>query len=87
MREHRLQTEGRLARCNVEDETMGNKIKPHKGILKRIKIGGTGTVRRKQAGKTHLMSSKAGKRRRRLKGSVGFASGELKRVRRMLGMG
>jgi len=63
------------------------KFKPHKGLLKRLRIGGTGTIRRKQAGKGHLMSSKSGNRRRRLKRTTSIAKVELKKIRRMLGMG
>ena len=63
-----------------------SKQKPHKGLLKRLRVGGSGSVRRKQSGKGHLMSSKNGKRRRRLKNTVGICPAEIKRVRRMLGM-
>jgi len=62
------------------------KQKPHKGLLKRVRVGGKGTVTRGQAGKGHLMSSKSGNRRRRLGQKVGISSAEIKRVRRMLGM-
>ena len=63
-----------------------SKFKPHKGLQKRLRIGGKGSIRRKQAGKGHLMSSKTGKRRRRLGQTVGISPAEIKRVRRMLGM-
>lgn len=65
---------------------MSNKVKPHKGLLKRVRVGGKGTPRRKQAFRGHLMSSKAGKRRRRLRQTVGVAKCDLKRIRRLLGM-
>jgi len=64
----------------------GNKIKPHKGLQKRLRIGGKGTLLRKRAGKGHLMSSKTGKRRRRLRRTVGISSADVKRLRKMLGM-
>jgi len=63
-----------------------NKMKPHKGLLKRLRVGGKGSLRRKQAGKGHLMSSKSGRRRRHLKNTVGISPVEEKRIRRMLGM-
>ena len=66
---------------------MSNKMKPHKGLLKRVKVAGNGNVRRKQAGKVHLMSSKAGKRRRNLGATVAIAKSDVKRVRKLLGMG
>lgn len=61
------------------------KMKPHKGLQKRVKVTGTGKVIRKRAGKAHLMSSKTGKRRRRLGGDVSVAASDRKRVNRMLG--
>ena len=42
------------------------KQKPHKGLLKRIKITATGKILRRKANKRHLMSTKSAKRRRRL---------------------
>ncbi len=42
------------------------KQKTHKGLKKRIKITGTGKVKRSRAGHSHLMSCKNSKRRRRL---------------------
>jgi len=65
---------------------MSNKMKSHKGLLKRLRVGGGGSVRRKQAGKGHLMTSKNGKRRRHLRRTVGIPKCELRRVRRLLGM-
>lgn len=43
------------------------KGKTHKGLAKRVKVTGTGKLMRKQAGAGHLMSAKAGKRRRQLR--------------------
>lgn len=65
---------------------MSAKMKPHKGLLKRVRVGGTGTLRRKQAGKGHLMTSKTGKRRRHLRRTVNIPKAELKKMRRLLGM-
>jgi len=41
--------------------------KSHKGILKRLKITGTGKIIRKKSGKSHLLSTKNGKQLRRLR--------------------
>ena len=46
---------------------MGNKMKTHKGVSKRFKVSGRGKVRARRAGKSHLMSSKSGKRLRKLR--------------------
>ena len=43
------------------------KQKRHKGLLKRVKITGTGKVMRRQAFSGHLMSGKPGSRRQRLR--------------------
>ena len=42
------------------------KQKSHKGLSKRIKVSGTGKVRRKRCNGSHLMSTKNAKRRRRI---------------------
>lgn len=36
------------------------KMKPHKGMRKRVKLTATGRVKRKKAGMGHLMSHKSG---------------------------
>ena len=66
---------------------MGNKMKPHKGLLKRVRVGGKGSIKRNQSGKGHLMSCKNGKRRRHLKLAVNVPKCELGRIRKLLGMG
>ena len=45
------------------------KQKTHKGLSKRVKVTGTGKVKRKHAYGSHLMSTKNAKRRRRIGGS------------------
>ena len=64
---------------------MGNKVKPHKGLLKRVKVTARGKIVRRKANKGHLMSSKTGKRRRQLGKATTIAPSEMKRARRMLG--
>ena len=62
------------------------KMKPHKGLLKRIKITATGKILRRKANKGHLMSTKAGKRRRRL-GKAALVDGtNVKVIRQLLKM-
>jgi large subunit ribosomal protein L35 len=43
------------------------KMKTHKGSKKRFRVTATGKLKRKQAGKRHLNSSKTGKRKRHLR--------------------
>lgn len=61
------------------------KQKTHKGTAKRIKVTGSGKLRREQAGKRHLMESMSSKRRRNLKGTVDVAKADTKRIKRLLG--
>jgi len=42
------------------------KQKPHKGLSKRVKVTGSGKIKRKQCNGSHLMRSKNAKRRRRI---------------------
>lgn len=46
------------------------KNKTHKGLSKRVKVTGTGKVKRKRANGGHLMSSKSAKTRRFIRGSA-----------------
>ena len=66
---------------------MSNKMKPHKGLLKRVKVTARGKIVRRKANKGHLMSSKSGNRRRRLGKAAVIAPSELKRALRMLAKG
>ncbi len=49
---------------------MANKMKTHKGLKKRVKVTGTGKVKRRKSGSGHLLSDKSGKRRRQLRRGV-----------------
>ena len=62
------------------------KLKPHKGLLKRVKVSRTGKVLRRKANKGHLMSTKTGKRRRGLGRPAVSAPADMQRLRRMLGI-
>ncbi len=46
------------------------KVKSHKASLKRFKVTATGKLKRSHAGKKHLNSHKAGKRKRQLRKPV-----------------
>jgi large subunit ribosomal protein L35 len=61
------------------------KMKTHQGAKKRFKITGTGKVRRYKAYKSHILTKKTSKRKRRLRqpGLVA-TNGEVKHVKRLL---
>jgi len=62
------------------------KLKPHKGLKKRVKVTATGKLLRRRAGKRHLMSGKSSKRRRRLGRPDKISPTDKKTILRMLGM-
>ncbi len=62
------------------------KNKSHKGISKRVKVTGSGKLRRAQANKNHLLEKKPSTRMRRLNMEEDFAKADRKRVKRMLGI-
>ena len=45
-------------------------MKTHKGSKKRFRVTASGKLKRRQAGKKHLLSHKTGKRKRQLRHSV-----------------
>ncbi len=62
------------------------KLKTHSRAKKTFKITGNGSIRRFQAYKSHLLTKKATKRKRSLRGSVEVHSANLPLVKRMLRM-
>jgi large subunit ribosomal protein L35 len=46
------------------------KTKTHKGSTKRFRVTAGGKLKRRQAGKKHLLSHKTGKRKRHLRDAV-----------------
>lgn len=46
------------------------KMKTHKASRKRFRVSANGKLKRSQAGKKHLNSPKAAKRKRRLRGKI-----------------
>lgn len=63
-----------------------NKRKPHKGLLKRIRISAKGKILRHKANKGHLMTCKSGNRRRRLGRTAKIAAVNTQTIRRMLAL-
>lgn len=63
------------------------KFKPHKGLLKRIRITKSGKIKGRVANGSHLRSSKTSTRLRDMRKGRYFASkGVLRRVEHLLGM-
>jgi large subunit ribosomal protein L35 len=61
------------------------KMKSHKGARKRFKITGSGKVKRMRAFKSHILTKKSPKRKRRLRqGTIMTISGEVKNIKRLL---
>jgi large subunit ribosomal protein L35 len=61
------------------------KMKTHKGAKKRFKITGSGKVKRMRAFKSHILTKKDAKRKRRLRqASLVATTGEIKHVKRLL---
>lgn len=60
------------------------KMKTNKSAAKRFKRAGGGALRRARANRRHLLTKKAPKRMRQLRGSVGMAPGDAVRADRMM---
>ena len=62
------------------------KMKTDSGAKKRIKVTGSGRLRRRKAFRSHLLEHKSAERKRRLGRETDFSPGDEKQVKRMLGM-
>jgi len=61
------------------------KMKTHRGASKRFSVTGTGKVRRSKAYKSHILTKKTSKRKRRLRQAGIVATvGDTKRVKRLI---
>ena len=63
------------------------KMKTHRGAAKRLKSTGTGKLKRHHANKSHILTKKTTKRKRRLRKADLVAPGDAKRLKRMLPYG
>ena len=62
------------------------KMKTHRGAAKRFKVTGSGRIRRRQAGRSHMkVGKKTSRQLRRLKGDADVSRGDRARVKRLLG--
>lgn len=62
------------------------KLKTNRSAAKRFRVTKNGKIRRRRAGAGHLLSSKTRKRKRKLRTSVNAAPGDVKRIKRLLGL-
>jgi large subunit ribosomal protein L35 len=62
------------------------KMKTDRGAAKRVKLTGTGRLRRRHQNRSHLLEKKNSVRTRRLAREADFAKGDERRVKRMLGI-
>jgi large subunit ribosomal protein L35 len=61
------------------------KMKSHRGARKRFSVTGSGKVKRYKAFKSHILTKKTSKRKRRLRRAGTIATnGEAKRMKRLL---
>lgn len=61
------------------------KMKTHKGAKKRFKVTATGKVKRLRANKSHILTKKDPKRKRRLRQATTIATnGEAKVIKRLI---
>jgi large subunit ribosomal protein L35 len=62
------------------------KMKTDKGAAKRIKITGSGKLRRGHAFNSHLFEKKSPDRKRRLDSETDIAPGDRRQIKRLLGI-
>ncbi len=62
------------------------KMKSNTNVKKRVKVTGTGKLRRQRAFRSHLLEKKSSRRTRRLGNEAEFAKGQEKRVKRLGGL-
>lgn len=60
------------------------KIKTHRGAAKRLKVTGTGKIKRRSGFKSHLLTGKPAKRTRRLRKTSLVAETDYVRMKRLL---
>lgn len=59
-------------------------MKTHRGAAKRFKVTGSGRIRKNSAYRRHILESKSSKRKRQLRRSELVASGDLKRIKKLI---
>lgn len=59
-------------------------MKTNKSVAKRFRVTGGGKVKRRRAFKSHILTKKTSKRKRRLRQPDLCAPGDARRIKRML---
>jgi large subunit ribosomal protein L35 len=62
------------------------KMKTHKGAAKRFRVTGGGKIMREKAFKSHILTKKNAKRKRRLGTDGEVSASDSRKVKRLLGM-
>ena len=62
------------------------KMKTDRGAAKRFKVTGTGKIMRRRAFRSHILEKKPSKRTRRLARETVLEGGDLKQVKKLLGL-
>ena len=62
------------------------KMKTDSGAKKRLKVTGTGKLKRRQAFLNHLLEKKSSSRKRRLSGETVLSKADTKQAKRLLGL-
>ena len=62
------------------------KLKTHRGAAKRFKLTSKGKIKRGKAYASHILTKKTTKRKRNLRSSTLLAKGDIKRIKRLLGV-
>ena len=63
------------------------KLKTNKSIAKRVKITRKGKIKKRTAGRSHILGKKTRKRKRHMRRSSYLSASDAQRVRRMLPYG
>jgi len=61
------------------------KMKTNRGARKRFRISSTGKLKRNHAGKSHILTKKTRKRKRKLRKAGQVDASDARRVHRMIG--
>jgi large subunit ribosomal protein L35 len=62
------------------------KMKTDSGAKKRIKVTGSGRLRRRKAFRGHILEKKSSKRTRRLAGEADVFPGQAKNIKKLMGL-
>ena len=61
-----------------------NKMKSHRGAMKRLRLTASGKVKRSKAYKNHILNKKTAKRKRGLRQATLLSKADLKRIKRAI---